>query len=450
MYIVVIGMGQVGRHVVKTLEWEKHDVVAVDIDAQSIRYVEEHHDVMTLQGYGASDVILQQARAGEADMVVAVTDNDEVNLIAALAAKQMGAERVIARVQSNAWSGKSDEGEGVSYGLLGVDVVFNPRVLLAQEITKIARSHGALEVLDLANDRIEVVQMVLNEHTKVLHKTLAKLPLPSQVLVGAVVRDDELFVPGGADVLLPGDRVYLVGQPSQMVQAEDLFSHNKEARRVLIVGGGVVGAALARMLAEVGATVLLIERDVAKAQDLARHLPRVTVVQGDGTDAELLEQEGCGTYDLVVSVTHEDEVNLMAGLLAKRAGATRTATLVHRPDYIDIYRQLGIDVVLSPRSVASDHILRYCRATRLQSLSVLEDGKAEVLEIHTPPLARVVGTPMRRLSFPRGALLAAIIKGDRVVIPHGDDMVDAGDIAVVLCVPDARAGVARMFKERSL
>ena len=443
-------MGQVGRHMVKTLEWEKHDVVAIDTNVDAIRYVEEHHDVMTLQGYGASHAILTQAQAGTADMVVAVTDNDEVNLIAALAAKQMGAKRVIARVQSNAWSGKTDGAEGVSYGLLGIDVVFNPRVLLAQEITKIARSHGALEVLDLANGRIEVVQMELNEHTKVLHKTLANLPLPSQVLVGAVVRDGELFVPGGADVLLPKDRIYLIGKPGQMVQAEDLFSHNKEAHRVCIVGGGVIGSALARLLCESGTTVLLIERNAEKAQQLARDLPRVTVVHGDGTDAELLKDEDVGSYDLLVSVTHEDEVNLMAGLLAGRAGATRTAALVHRPDYIDIYRQLGIDVVLSPRTVASDHILRYCSATRLQSLSVLEDGKAEVLEIHTPALARVVGVPIRRLAFPRGALLAAIIKGDRVVIPHGEDVIEAGDLAVVLCVPGSRAGVARMFKERSL
>jgi trk system potassium uptake protein len=150
MYIVVVGMGQVGRHVVRTLEREQHDVVVIDIDPAALRYVEEHHDVATVLGYGASQQVLSAARVDEADLLVAVTDHDEVNLIAALASKQLGAKRVIARVQGPEWVGSSERAEGVSYGLLGVDVVFNPRVLLAQEIAKIAQSHGALEVVDIA------------------------------------------------------------------------------------------------------------------------------------------------------------------------------------------------------------------------------------------------------------------------------------------------------------
>lgn len=450
MFIVIVGMGQVGQHLLKTLELDSHDLVAVDISAEAIRYVEEHHDVMTLRGYGASQHTLQKARVEQADLVVAVTDKDEVNLIAALAAKQMGAKRVIARVQSNAWSGRGTDVDGVNYGLLGVDVVFNPRVLLAKEIAKIAQSHGALEVLELANDRIEVVQMEMPDHGSVLHKTLSKLRLPSQVLVGAVVRDQELFIPGGADVLLPGDRIYLVGTPSQMVEAEDLFSHQKEAQSICIVGGGVIGKTLAASMRRAGADVLLIESDGTRAHELAESLPGVTVLHGDGTDLALLNQEKIARFDLFVSVTSEDEVNLMAGLISMRAGGPRTVALVHRPDYADIYRQLGIDVVLSPRAVASAHILRFCRQTSLQSLTVLEDGKAEVLEIVAPAQARLVGVPMRRLSIPRGALIAAILREERVTVPHGEDHIQAGDTVVVLCIPEARAAVARMFRERVL
>jgi trk system potassium uptake protein TrkA len=450
MYIVVVGMGQVGRHVVRTLEREQHDVVVIDIDPAALRYVEEHHDVATVLGYGASQQVLSAARVDEADLLVAVTDHDEVNLIAALASKQLGAKRVIARVQGPEWVGSSERAEGVSYGLLGVDVVFNPRVLLAQEIAKIAQSHGALEVVDIANNRIEVVQMELGQNRRVVHHTLAKLPLPDQVLVGAVVREGELFVPGGADVLLPEDRIYLLGLPDRMVEAEDLFSHSKEARSISIVGGGVIGEALTRELLKTGAEVRLVERNAGRAVELGGSLPGATVMVGDGTDLELLEEEGLAQCDLFVAVTHEDEANLMACLLAKRAGAGRTCSLVHRPDYVEIYRQLGIDVVLSPRTVASDHILRYCRHTRLQTLIVLEDGAAEVLEIVAPAAARIVGTPMRRLSMPRGALIAAILKGDRVVVPHGDDVVEAGDHVVVLCTQDARSAVGRLFKARAL
>ncbi len=448
MYIVVVGLGQVGRHVVRTLEWEKHDVVAVDVDPAAIDYIEEHHDVMTLRGYGASQRVLKEAGVERADLLVAVTNHDEVNLIAALGARGLGARRAVARVQGNEWSGAAEDElpAGVQYGLLGVDVVFNPRVLLAQEVAKIAQSHGALEVIDLANDRIEVVQVELADQGRLLHKPLAKLQLPRGVLVGAVVRDQHLFVPGGADVLLPRDRVYLIGLPDRMKEAEDLFTRRQEAEGVCIVGGGVIGEILARTLVASGADVMLIELEHERARRLAASLPSVTVVSGDGTDMSLLQEEKVGNYGLFVAVTDEDEVNLMAGLLARRIGVERTVSLVHRPDYGEIYRQLGIDIVLSPRTVASEHVLRYCRQHELQSLTVIEDGKAEILELVAQDRSRVTGTELRRLPIPRGALLAAILKGDQVVIPGGDDVIDPGDTVVVLTTPAARQGIARLFR----
>jgi len=449
VYVVIVGVGEVGRHVVRALELEKHNVVVIDNQREALDWVEEHHDVSTLQGYGAAQDILQRAQAGSADLVVAVTDHDEVNLIAALAAKQMGAKRVVARVQGSEWSGNHQD-QGVAYNLLGVDVVFNPRVLLAQEIVRIAQSHGALEVVDLANHAIEVVQMELPEGSRQTGKRLAKLHLPRGVLVGAVVRDGQLFIPGGADALQPHDRVYLVGSPTKMVEAEDLFSTQREAKRVCIVGGGVVGASLARGLVAVGAEVLLIEVIRERAQQLAAELSRVTVVHGDGTDLRLLNEERVGNYDLFVALSHEDEVNLMAGLLAKRAGVTRAAALVHRPDYVEIYRQLGIDVVLSPRTVASDHILRYCRRAEIQSLTVLEGGQAEILEVVAQPRSRIVDTPIRRLSMPRGALLCAILKPNGMVIPGGDDQVSAWDTVIVLTTHGARTSVAKMFRQRAI
>lgn len=451
MYIVVIGLGQVGRHVVRTLEWEKHDVVAVDIDASAIDYIEEHHDVMTLRGYGASQRVLKEAGVDRADLVVAVTNHDEVNLIAALGARGLGARRAVARVQGNEWSGAAEHElpAGVQYGLLGVDVVFNPRVLLAQEVAKIAQSQGALEVIDLANDRIEVVQVELGEQGRLLHKPLMKLQLPKGVLVGAVVRDGQLFVPGGADVLLPQDRVYLMGLPEQMMEAEGLFAHRQASDGVCIVGGGVIGESLARILVAIGTEVMVIEADHDRAQRLAASLPAVTVVSGDGTDVTLLQEVKVGNYGLFVAVTDEDEVNLMAGLLARRIGVERTVALVHRPDYGEIYRQLGIDIVLSPRTVASEHVLRYCRQHELQSLTVIEDGKAEILELVAHEGSRIAGNEVRRLPIPRGAILAAILKGDRVVIPSGDDRIAPGDTVVVLTTPNARAGIARLFRSRS-
>ncbi|MBZ0119943.1 MAG: Trk system potassium transporter TrkA [Sandaracinaceae bacterium] len=445
MHIVIIGMGEVGRHLLRVMEAERHDVVAVDQRGEAIGFVEDHFDVMTLVGYGASHDVLVAAGVAKADLVVAVTDNDEVNLIAALAAKQLGARKVIARVQGNAWAKTT---EGVRHGLLGVDVVINPRVLVAHELTRIARSHGALDVLDLAQDRLALVQIELGEAARHTHKPIMKLNLPGQTLVAAIAREGELLVPGGGDVLLPGDRVYLMGTADSILQAEDFFTHERVARRVCVVGGGVVGEALARGLAAHGTELLIIERDKERAAQLSVEVPQATVLHGDGTDRQLLEEEDVGSYEMVCCVTSEDEVNLMAALLAQRIGVPRTAALVHKGDYMPIYRQLGVDVVLTPRSVASDQILRFCRGGGVQNLVSLEEGKAEVAEVRVPHGARAIGVPLRRLGMPRGSLLGAIVHEDRVIVPRGDDVVHAGDTVILLLTEAARPVVERLFRAR--
>jgi len=442
MYIVVIGLGEVGRHLLSILDKEGHDVVAVDSEPAAVQYAEEHFDVASLVGYGASDEVLHKAGVEKADLVVAVSNHDEVNLIAALAAKQLGAGRVVARAQGNEWARWT---EGVRYGILGVDVVINPRVLVAQELAKIARSHGASDVVEMAQDRLELVQIEIGT-SRLTDKPLAALEMPKKTLVAAVVRDGQLFIPGGADVLLPGDRVYLIGHPKGVLMAEDMFNKAREARRVCIVGGGVVGKALCRELLAQGAKVLVIERNPATAEAFASEFQKAEVVTGDGTDRGLLKEEEVGTYDLFCAVTSADEVNLMASLLAQSIGVERTAAIVQRADYIAIYRQLGIDIVLSPRTVASDHILRFSRGGQLHSLTVLEGGQAEVVELTATAGCRAAGTPLRRMNLPRGALLAAIIRGEKVTIPRGDDMVRVGDRVILMTTEHARPTIERLFR----
>lgn len=444
MHIVVIGLGEVGRHLLGVLDKEGHDIVAVDYEARAVQYAEEHFDVASIVGYGASEEVLRQAGVGRADLVVAVSNDDEVNLIAALGAKQLGAKHVIARTQGSEWARRS---EGIRYGLLGVDVVINPRVLVAQELSRIARSHGASDVIDLAQARVELVQIELEE-SRMLNKPLSAVELPPHTLVSAIVRDGELFVPGGADVLVRGDRIYLIGRPDGVLAAERLFSKEREARRVCIVGGGVIGKALAKELLQQGATVMIIERDLATAEEISAEFGDVQVVHGDGTDGALLEEEEVGTYDLFAAVTQREEINLMAALLAQRAGCTRTATVVQRADYVSIYRQLGIDIVLSPRTVASDQILRFSRSGAVHSLTMLEDGQAEVVEMTAVAKCRAVNKPLHRMNLPRGSLLAAIVHGDDVIIPRGKDIVHTGDRVILMTTKAARSTVERLFRPR--
>ena len=447
MYVVVVGMGQVGQHVVRELERDQHDVVAIDLDSAKVESVEDSVDVGTLVGYGSSPKVLREAGAAKADLVVAVTDNDEVNLVAALAGLRQGAKRAIARVQGDQYSGSD---EGILYGLLGIDVVINPRILVAQEMAKIARSRGALEVVGLAGNRVEMIQIEMPATGRMLHKGLANLSLPAQTLVAAIVRDGELFVPGGSEVLLPGDRAYFLGHAGNMDKIEDLFGARKDITRVCIIGGGVVGLALARLLVQSDVEVMLLEKNRDRAERLAIELPDVTVLHGDGTDSHLLEEEQVGSFDLFAAVTKDDEVNLMAGLLAKRAGVQRAVSLAQRPDYADIYRQLGIDIVLSPRTVASENILRYVRQAEVQSLTLLEHGQAEVIELIAREGSRILDMPIKRLNIPRGALIAVLVSQGRVSIPNGGDQVQAGDTVVLITTAAARPSVERLFKRRTL
>lgn len=447
MYVIIIGMGQVGRHVLRTLEVDRHNVVAVDVSADVVRDVEEHHDVATLLGYGASPRVLKQAGAARADLVVSVTNNDEVNLLAAIAAKQLGARRVVARVQGDDWAACTNE-TGVQYSFMGVDVIINPRVLLAEEITKIARSHGALEVIDLAADRIELVKMNIDEGSSMVNQPLSTLSMPEGTIVAAFVREGRVTVPGGADILMPGDEAYIMGLPEKILDAEDLFSTQREARRVTILGGGVIGKTLAKPLARDGTRVTIIEKLMDRATALSETLDNVTVLCGDGTNLDLLEEEEIGRSDLFVAVSREDEVNLMACLLAKRIGVDRTIALCHRPDYLELYRQLGVDITLSPRLVASDHVLRYSRSAEVKSLTLLEQGKAEVLEMVALSTCRAVGVPIRsrQVQMPRGAIIGAIVGPDRAIIPRGDDVILPGETVIILTTHEARAAVSKLFK----
>lgn len=442
MHVVIIGLGEVGRQLIRSLEPDGHDIVAIDHSAEAVGAVDDKFDVATLQGYGGSEELLDQAGVARADLVVAVTDHDEVNLVAALTAKEAGAKRVIARTQGVEFARTR---QGIRYGFLGVDVTINPSVLVAQELVKIARSHGAVEVIDLSQDRIELVQVEVTDKSRFIHRPISSVPLKN-ALVAAVVRGGELFVPGGADNLLPGDRLYLVGRPTDLPAAEDLFTARRRAQRATIAGGGLTAEMVARALLDDGTDVKIVEANRQRCLELKEELPGVEVVHGDATDIEVLVEESVGSSDLFAAVTANDELNLMASLLAKRMGTTQTAAIVHRPEAQTIYRQLGIDIVVSPRTVASDHILRYSRRSQLKSLTKLQDGQAEVLEIDAVHGSRAVGTPLRQLNMPRGSLISAIVHEDQVVIPGGDDVIRAGDSVIVLVTKGSRSTVERLFR----
>jgi len=448
MNVVIIGMGDVGAYIAETLSAERHEVLAVDIDQERIDLISERLDVATLKGYGANPRTLCLSGVDTADLVVCATNSDEVNLIAALASKQLGAGRTVARLQSGEYedAAPGEEEEGLHYGMFGIDMVVNSHILVADEMFDIARSHGAIDIHMFANNRIELAEVELPADSAVIGTRLRSLKLPEQTRIGAVIRDGELFIPAGEDSLKSGDRVFLFGRTGRMNEVEDLFVHGYSAGKVVIYGGNVLGEHLSRQLAKVGVDVTVLVTDREKAKELAICLPRVNVVHGDGTDIEKLREEDVDRADLYFAVTEDDENNMMSALLAKRLGTPRVCSVVHRPAYIEIYRELGLDMAISPRQVAADHILRYARPAQIESVIHLGENNAEVLEVVAALGSPITEGPLSKLSLPKGVSIGGVVGINGVTIAQGNTQVEPGDTVVVLALGKHRKAVSKLFK----
>lgn len=448
MKALIIGLGEVGKYVAAVLAQEKHDVTLVDADAASLAKAEETVDALALRGHGASMGTLREAGADKADLVVAVTDRDEINLLSALMAKQLGAGRTVARVTNRAYL--DDDERGYYHNFLGIDLVVSTQILVANEIHKLIKSFGAVAVENFADNRVELVEIPVTEDARVAGKPLSDLSLPENVLVAALLRHDKVIIPGGADVVLAGDEVFLIGRIENMREAEQLFGRTQQRRahKVVIIGGGDVGYSVARLAERDGLAVTLFDESPERCDELAHLLHRTVIINGDGTDLNLLREEGVQNTDVFVATSGDDEVNLMSSLLAKNLGARKTVTLVNRPDYIPTYEHLGLDATVSPRLFAASQILKYAREGEVVAVSLLAEGKAEILELIPQEGSAIVGTPLMDLNFPRGAVVAAVATEAVAVLPTGRHVIEAGNSVVVFTLPDVRPAVERLFRKR--
>lgn len=445
MNIVVVGMGEVGKHIALYLSKEKHNVTIIDSSSQALAEAEELMDVLALTGPGGSLATLRKAEAGKADLLIAVTDDEEVNLLSTYTAKQLGAKKVIARVSTQDYI----EGEtGFYHDVLGIDMVISPHLLAANEFLKQIRSIGAVMVENYAQNRIELIQLPLDEQLKAVGKKLKDLSMPRNSLVAAILRDDKLIVPSGEDELLLNDELFVIGQVDTIPQVENLFGKKKRgsARKVVIVGGGNIGFSIARSMQKESIDITLIERDKSICRKLSEELDNVLVVNGDGTDMHLLAELGISTCDALVSVvSHGEEINLLSGLIAKKLGARKAIVLVHKPAYQELYEQVGIDATVSPRLVAANQILKYVRRGEIIGVSILEGGKAEIIELVAREKSRAVGKPLKEVKFPKGAIVGALASEEGVIIPSGEDEIKPGTTVILFTTPSVRPKIEKLF-----
>jgi trk system potassium uptake protein len=447
MHIVIIGMGEVGRHLAKTLSLAGHSIRAVDRDAEALELATEHADIQVLQGHGSALATLRSAGAERSDLVVAVTDSDEVNLLAAVTSKHLGARQAIARVADRAYY--DDEEGGFAHNVVGVDLLLNPQVLAAMEVHRVIRSFGIIEARNLADNRVEVVDVPVTEQTRFLGRQLREIAVPKQALVAGIVRGDELLIPHGGDHVELGDHLWLLGDIDVIPKMLKMFGgeQGRRRQRIMIVGGGEIGLAVARRLERDGVQVVLIERDLARCRELAVELKDSLVLHGDGTNRALLVEEDVRSCDGLLTLTRDDEVNIMAGLLGRNLGVRRTIALVHRGDYVETAREVGLDVAISPRRSAADYILTHVRSRHVSRVVQMEGGRGEILEIKVPHRARILGRTLTYVDFPKGALIGCVVRDKRVFVPRGADEILPDDVVVVFAQPEVSAQVIRLFRD---
>ncbi len=454
MKVVVCGAGQVGYSIARYLANENNDVTVIDQRHELVRKIGDSLDVKALEGFASHPDMLEQAGAADADMVIAVTRADEVNMVACQVCHSMfKVPTKIARVRHQSYLNPAWR-DLFSRDNMPIDVIISPEIEVARAVIRRLQAPGAIDMIPFADDKVRVVGVRCTAECPVINTPLRQLTelFPDlSIFVVGIIRGDTMIVPGGDEQMLPGDDVYFTTDTNHMERALSAFGHEeKEARRIIAVGGGNIGLFIAREIEQhyPGVNLKVIEVDQARADLVADQLSRGVVIKGSALDHEILEEANAATAETIVAVSNDDEVNILSSLLAKRYGTRRAVTLINNASYGPLVGSLGIDVVVSPRDVTVSTILQHVRRGRIRAVHSIREGLAELIEAEALETSPMVGTPLREIKLPPGIIVGAIVRADSVIMPRGDSVVRANDRVIILAAGGLVRKVEKMFSVR--
>lgn len=446
MNVFLAGGGRVGFHLAHLLSVEGHDVTIIENDPGRVERTDQALDVRVMPGNTASVMLLKEAGVGSADVFVAVTGQDELNLLAATTAKGLGAKQVVARVHDPTYIGDTILYEAI----LNIDYILSPEALTAIEIARFVENPGMVALEDFGRGHVQMRQVQATKSPTTGGKTLKDVcPRGCGVLLGVISRNGDTLIPHGDTVVEPGDLVTLIGRRDRIEQIQRQFQGKApRAEGVVIMGGGGIGSHLAQVLENHDLSVKLLDRDLTRCQMLAARLKRVQVICGDATTRRALEQERVDRADVFVATTGDDENNIMASVLAKEMGAARTVAVVHEPDFAPLVSRLGIDHTVTPRAALANRVLRLVHQKSVSTLAVLEEGQVEVIEFSVESETPITGKPLKEIrnKFPRNTLVATILRGEEVIVPSGEDHIQVGDSVIMIAGLDSVEGVQKLFR----
>ncbi len=447
MRVIIVGAGKLGFELANRLCQENRDVVVIDHAAERLSEIERNLDAMTIRGNGASLRVLRQAGVSGASLVIAVTDMDEVNMLACMLAKQAGAHTTIARVRDPDYD--TDLALASDGAYPGVDVTINPDHQAAADIARLIKNPDSSEFDYLAGGKVQILSYVVELGSPIANTYVRELDIATATLV-AVLRGGVVLIPRGDTIILPGDKVFVVGRRG--VPSIFGWRAGREATRlrtVSVVGGSSIGYYLAQALeplAAHGVQLKVFERDAEKCRKLAEAFPRFTVIQGDPSNLEVLQDESIENSDAAAVVGDSDQSNLLTGYLLKRMGVPRVCVSLKRAEYLPFTGPMELDATVVPRVSAAAAILKIIRGDHVLSLALLKEAQAEVLEVLVTQECPACRVPLRELGVPAGAVIGVLVRSGQVIVPRGNTRILPGDHVIVFTVESAREETARLFE----
>ena len=443
MKIIIVGAGEVGVHIASSLVREEHDLVIIERDPEKVSLLQSSMDILAVAGDGCNPELLKAHNVERADLFFAVSNDDAANLLSSLTARRLGARRCVVRI------GQPYLG---SNPLLAKDpgiIPLYPEQLVADEIYALTRVPGASKARFFADGRLVLLQARPSGAADIYDRPLKELRGPDGWILTGIHRASGTLIPRGETLLRRGDLLYAVGRTDTIAQyLRSIGVDSQPTKRVVIAGAGQVGQSLARMLAREKLQVSVIQRGSGRAFDLAAEQPEVLVLRGDARDPDILREAGTAQADYFVSATQQDEVNLLASLLAREMGAKLVVSLYNQPEFLDLLHAVRIDLPLSPRLMVAGVILRMVHRREILSLDLVEGGDAEVVEFEIPARAKVLRRKVKDLHFPRAAIVGAVARDHELFVPTGEFEFQEGDRALVFTLAEALPALEKIFRGR--
>ena len=447
MRIVIVGAGKLGYSLAEYLTNENHEVIVVESDDEHREIIKNNLDILTIAGNGASPEVLTDPDVKNADLLIACTYNDEVNMVICMMAKKLGITQTIARIRSNEYTGTADN---FIRTMTDIDLVLNPERIIALEIGRILLTPFALDIVgNFADGKVRMFETKIHESSEYANKQIQYLSLPKDILIAGIFRKNKLIIPRGLDVLLPNDNVFFIGLNESIEDFEKTMDNSiSKVERALIIGAGRIARYLVPILEKQNISIKVIDKNIARCEQMSAILKKGMVICGDGTDIDLLTQEGVSEADMVICLTEDDKLNLLLALMAKHLGAKSTIVKTAYAEYANLMEEVGVDVIVSTRAISVGEVLRFVRRGMVVDISLFEAVKAEALEIIIEKSNPMIGIPLKNTSLPLNCLVCAVVHEGVAAIPNGNTVLQSGDRVILFVEFDAVNAVMAYIEGR--